>query len=166
MAALGLLILSYGQQLDGKVVRELMQELIRPAPLAILLAYITITRPASALITRIMNPWFVQLDPGMGASLTNAGTAIGYLERTLIVSLVLVNQWEAIGFLLAAKGILRFNDVAKTDHRPSSEYVILGTLLSFLIAIGVGYAARHSFSSDRNDLNHGRQIQLPQLGKS
>lgn len=44
------------------------------------------------------------------------------------------------GFLLAAKGILRFNDIGHGEHRASSEYVILGTLISFSLAIAIGLA--------------------------
>jgi len=66
--------------------------------------------------------------------LPNAGRLIGGIERLLTYTLVLLGQFEAIGFLIAAKSILRFreNDTAKT------EYVLVGTLLSFAIAILVG----------------------------
>ncbi|MEL7097890.1 MAG: hypothetical protein AAGM84_03595 [Pseudomonadota bacterium] len=60
--------------------------------------------------------------------LTGAGRLIGGLERTLIFALVMVGEPAGIGFLIAAKSILRF-DAAKTPH--ASEYVIVGTLASF-----------------------------------
>ncbi len=107
-----------------------------------ILGFIAVTRPASYFISRVMGQWTLQVANGEGSSLTSGGTAIGYLERILILLLIQVDQWEAIGFLLAAKGILRFNELTQKDHRSSSEYVVLGTLLSFLLAIGIGIAIK------------------------
>jgi hypothetical protein len=80
-------------------------------------------------------------DPG-DDGLTGGGTWIGYLERILIFFLVLVQQFQAIGFLIAAKSILRF----RTDQgqnqgqeRDYSEIVIIGTLASFTWAIIVSW---------------------------
>jgi hypothetical protein len=61
--------------------------------------------------------------------LADGGRMIGLLERGLIFLLVLAGQTEAIGFLIAAKSILRFGTVG--DDRAVSEYVIIGTLASF-----------------------------------
>jgi hypothetical protein len=107
--------------------------------LLIFLAYLLVTRPASMLIGFLLTPWLPTTDTGV--SLKNAGARIWYLERALLVTFVLLNQWAAIGFLLTAKGILRFNDIRSDAHRPSSEYVLLGTLSSFAIGIGTGSVA-------------------------
>ena len=71
---------------------------------------------------------------GSAEDLLNAGRVIGIVERTLTLTFVLLGQYEAVGFLLAAKSILRFNERA-TER---SEYVLTGTLLSFGMAIMVG----------------------------
>jgi hypothetical protein len=104
--------------------------------LAILLAYVVVMRPASTFIAAVLNPWLCTIDNS--GSLKSAGTLIGYLERVLILTFVLLKRWDAIGFLLAAKSILRFNDLKGDDQRSLSEYVLLGTLLSVAIAIAVG----------------------------
>jgi hypothetical protein len=57
------------------------------------------------------------------------------MERILILSFVLLNQFAAIGFLMATKTILRFREA---DAAKMSEYVLLGTLFSFGIAIIIG----------------------------
>jgi hypothetical protein len=44
------------------------------------------------------------------------------------------NQFDAVGFLIAAKSILRFKD----DNTLKTEYVLIGTMLSFGIAIACG----------------------------
>ncbi|WLG94962.1 hypothetical protein [Pseudomonas sp. FP198] len=113
-----------------------LAELITTANITIGLAYVLMLRPASALIGTILNPWIKEIDTG--GSLTNAGTLIGYLERILILTFVLLEQWEAVGFLLTAKSILRFNEIQNAKVRSISEYVLLGTLLSFTLSIGTG----------------------------
>lgn len=67
-------------------------------------------------------------DPG----LTDGGTWIGLLERALIFLLVMLDQFGAIGFLITAKSILRFQYAREHSH---SEVVIIGTLASFGWAI-------------------------------
>ncbi len=62
----------------------------------------------------------------------NAGRVIGMLERVLIFFFVLINQFAAIGFIIAAKGFTRFKEL---DKREFAEYVLIGTLLSSLLAM-------------------------------
>lgn len=105
--------------------------------LLVLLAYLMVWRPASAVIGAVLTPFLVKDAQG---SLKKAGTWIGYLERTLILTFVLLEQWQAIGFLLTAKSILRFNDIKGDEQRSLSEYVLLGTLVSFTVSIAIGLA--------------------------
>ena len=69
------------------------------------------------------------------SSYKNAGTYIGILERLLIFICVISGFIEGIGYLLAAKSIFRFGDLTKARHRSMTEYVLIGTLLSFTSAI-------------------------------
>ncbi|BAN50125.1 hypothetical protein [Metapseudomonas resinovorans] len=108
--------------------------------LVVLLAYMMVLQPASRLIVAMLQPWLTSISSRDG-SLNNAGALIGYLERAMILTFVLLQQWEAVGFLLTAKSILRFNEVKGANHRALSEYILLGTLLSFSISIGVGLVA-------------------------
>lgn len=77
--------------------------------------------------------------PDEDASLPLGGQMIGRLERVMILTLLLANQPDGIGLLIAAKSILRFSEVSGGDRR-ASEYVIIGTLASFAWAITVAYA--------------------------
>ncbi|HHU20618.1 MAG TPA: DUF3307 domain-containing protein [Bacilli bacterium] len=63
----------------------------------------------------------------------NAGALIGILERSIILLLLSVGQYSAIGFVLTAKSIARYNKMA--DDPKFSEYYLLGTLLSSLLVI-------------------------------
>ena len=73
------------------------------------------------------------------------GKLIGLLERALIFVLVAAGQPAAIGFLIAAKSILRFGEVGKGADRKDVEYIIIGTLMSFLIAVSIAYLVRLGF---------------------
>jgi len=61
--------------------------------------------------------------------------------------LILINQPAGVGFLITAKSILRFGDVKESHQRKLTEYVIIGTFLSFgwglLIATITQLALKH-----------------------
>lgn len=67
------------------------------------------------------------------------GLLIGVLERTLALTLVLTSQFSALGMIVAAKAIVRYQAL---DDRDFAEYVLIGTLTSLLIALFVGLGLR------------------------
>lgn len=68
--------------------------------------------------------------------LANAGKWIGICERILILTFVIMGQYTAIGFLMTAKSILRFSEKENTQLK--TEYVLVGTLVSFASSAMVG----------------------------
>ena len=60
------------------------------------------------------------------------------LERLFVFIFVITGNWEGIGFLLAAKSVFRFGDLKESKDRKLTEYILIGTLLSFGIAIATG----------------------------
>ena len=64
----------------------------------------------------------------------NAGALIGNIERWLILMFVILQRYDAIGLLIAAKSIIRFGD----SQTQKSEYVLAGTLISIFIAVLAG----------------------------
>lgn len=93
-----------------------------------------LTSPTAIIIKVLINRFI----PSKGSiSLQNAGKFIGILERLLIYIFVLTNHLEAVGFLLAAKSIFRFGDLKEGNELKLTEYVLIGTLLSFGIAVAV-----------------------------
>ncbi|MEG2103369.1 DUF3307 domain-containing protein [Flavobacterium sp. FlaQc-28] len=100
---------------------------------------IFITKPASIFIKTIISIWSPESqNSNQDNSLANAGNYIGILERLFIFCFILLGHFEAIGFLLAAKSIFRFGDLKEAKDRKLTEYVLIGTLISFGIAILVG----------------------------
>jgi Protein of unknown function (DUF3307) len=106
---------------------------VLPAIFALLAGLILTTRAGGFVIGLYMEPWAAASPAG----LPNGGRAIGTLERGLIFLLVMTGMPEGIGFLIAAKSVLRFGAVG--DDRAVSEYVIIGTLASFAWAITASF---------------------------
>lgn len=75
--------------------------------------------------------------------LPNGGKLIGYLERAMIFLLLMIGQPEGIGFLVAAKSILRFEEAKKQKQ---AEYILIGTLLSFSIAIALSSLTQYAMA--------------------
>jgi len=48
----------------------------------------------------------------------------------------------AVGFLVAAKSILRFGELSNEDNRRLTEYIIIGTFMSFAYAVVVSLIVR------------------------
>jgi hypothetical protein len=62
----------------------------------------------------------------------NAGLYIGWLERFLLLTALLLQSPGTAGLILAAKAIARYPEF-KSEH--FAEYFLIGTLLSFSIAV-------------------------------
>lgn len=108
------------------------------------LAYLFAFKPLSILIQLLLRPYVHQFDAQEGnGGLQTAGEHIGALERILIITFVLIDQFAGVGFLLAAKSIFRFGDMRRQQDRKLTEYIMLGTLLSFTTAIAVGLLVKH-----------------------
>jgi len=101
----------------------------------IIFGYIIVDVPSGLLIGYWTRGWRAQLVKDGGEGLPHAGKWIGVLERMLILTFILIGEFSSIGFLIAAKSILRFSAKTNTQQRKRSEYVLIGTLMSFLCAI-------------------------------
>jgi hypothetical protein len=106
--------------------------------LAIGCAYVIACRPVSIAISIALSHYTMELKDKQ-TGLASAGRWIGYLERCLIISFVLIGQFAGVGFLLAAKTIFRFGDLTKEKDMKLTEYMMLGTLLSFSCALILGW---------------------------
>jgi hypothetical protein len=109
--------------------------------LELITAFVFLTVPSSILIKTIISIWTpvtIEESKIQTDSLVNAGKYIGILERLLVFIFILVNHWEGVGFMIAAKSVFRFSDLAEAKQRKLTEYVLIGTLLSFGIAVLTG----------------------------
>lgn len=101
-------------------------------------AIVLITVVSGIVMRELMLNWSKALNDGNEESSNNAGKDIGMLERLFVFVFVITGNWEGIGFLLAAKSVFRFGDLKESKDRKLTEYILIGTLLSFGIAIAVG----------------------------
>jgi len=67
-----------------------------------------------------------------------AGMIIGVLERTLVLTLMFLDQPAAIAMIFAAKSIIRFQE---SSNRAFAEYYLVGTMSSIVFAVFVGIAS-------------------------
>ncbi|HEY8783610.1 MAG TPA: DUF3307 domain-containing protein [Mucilaginibacter sp.] len=103
---------------------------------ALALGYITMIWPLGITIGKATEKWRAGLGGESEESLANAGIWIGRCERVLVLTFIVTNQYTALGFLIAAKSILRFRE---KDYRTQkkTEYIVVGTLMSFGSAVVV-----------------------------
>ncbi len=71
-----------------------------------------------------------------------AGAFIGSLERLIILMFLVIHEFSAIGLVLTAKSIARYNKI--TTVKIFAEYYLLGTLLSTTWVIIVFYLLNYS----------------------
>ncbi|WP_158860181.1 DUF3307 domain-containing protein [Lunatibacter salilacus] len=99
-------------------------------------AFLTI--PSAIIIRTVMSKWTPFTNVAESDSLAEAGKYIGILERLFAFAFIISGRWEAIGFLVAAKSVFRFGDLRQSKDRKLTEYILIGTLLSFGISILCG----------------------------
>lgn len=113
--------------------------LYEPQTLLFLLFILCVTYVSGVIIKTLLSRWQLEKqsdkDPDIKESLDNAGKYIGMLERLFVFGFIILNQWASIGLLIAAKSIIRFNDLTRANDRKLTEYVLIGTLLSIGLAV-------------------------------
>lgn len=117
-----------------------LSSIITEQNLLLVLTLLLLTSVTSIVLKVVFSTWSKEIEEVSKEdySLKNAGKYIGILERLFVFAFVVMNQWQAIGFLIAAKSVFRFGDLSKAKDRKLTEYILIGTLLSFGIAILIG----------------------------
>lgn len=104
---------------------------LTPELFALGCSILLLTSFSSIVMKVLISKW----KPKEEKTLKNAGRYIGMLERLFIFGFIVIDFWEGIGFLLAAKSVFRFGDLTNAKDRNLTEYILIGTLLSFGLAI-------------------------------
>ncbi|MGX1114070.1 hypothetical protein ACSSVW_003500 [Pseudoalteromonas sp. MBR-15] len=115
--------------------------LMQPATLWVLCGYLLVLNPTAVFIRMMLE----RITSGFSAtgSLPAAGQSIGMLERVLMLTFILLDQFAGVGFLLAAKSVFRFGDLSASKDKKLTEYVMLGTLLSVSMTLFIGLAVNY-----------------------
>ncbi|WP_213608587.1 DUF3307 domain-containing protein [Pseudoalteromonas sp.] len=120
---------------------NLMALLTNSNALWVIAGYLIILNP-SAVFIRMMLERLTNHFSSDG-SLPLAGQSIGMLERVLMLTFILLDQFAGLGFLIAAKSVFRFGDLSASKDKQLTEYVMLGTLLSVSVTLFVGLAVNY-----------------------
>lgn len=139
VALLGVGVLAW---LAGHLVHPTWSGFLWGRILLLVAAYWYACAGGAVLIRRVLDLVPVNETPRAGndgitvpAGELSRGLLIGVLERALALTLVLMDQFGALGLILAAKALARFRAL---DDRDFAEYVLIGTLASLLLALMVG----------------------------
>lgn len=103
--------------------------------LAVLAVYAGVVFAGGYAIRYLTRPLLQSLTHLPGESqeeLRNAGLYIGWLERILVLTAVILRSPATVGLVLTAKSIVRYPEIKSGRF---AEYFLIGTLLSILIAL-------------------------------
>jgi hypothetical protein len=101
----------------------------------LMILFIVLTTKVAAIFIKVFMSKWNEVNSPKEESLLDAGAKIGVLERLFVFTFVVFNHWAGIGFLLATKSVFRFGDISRAKNRKLTEYILIGTLTSFGIAI-------------------------------
>lgn len=94
--------------------------------------------PCSYAIKIFISKWSPAKGDTIDESLQSAGKYIGIFERLFVFAFVVSGYLGGIAFLITAKSVFRFGDLKEAKDRKLTEYVLIGTLLSFGLAMLAG----------------------------
>jgi len=86
-----------------------------------------------AVFTNRILSWLT--DNHQGERNRRLSSAIGVMERLILITLVAADAIAAMGFVLAAKSLARYQEL---NNREFAEYYLVGTLTSFTLALFAG----------------------------
>ncbi len=91
-------------------------------------------KPLNIIISAVLAPYRPQQKDDK-VNDKNMGRLIGTLERIIMMIFISIGQYSAVGLVLTAKSIARYDRISK--QQDFAEYYLLGTLLSTIGAIGI-----------------------------
>ncbi len=99
----------------------------------------------SVVIGRWVHPFSSALraeGDGAQPGLERAGRIIGMFERWLIFVAILLHMEQLVGFVIAAKAVLRLPEAGKNRSRALAEYYLVGSLASVSWAVTIAVVVR------------------------
>lgn len=98
-----------------------------------ILSILLIHKPVNIFIQNFLGESRPKTDDKIIKSDNKAGRKIGTIERMIMLIFLSKNQFAALGFVLTAKSIARYDKITKDEK--FAEYYLLGTLVSTLCVI-------------------------------
>lgn len=94
-----------------------------------------IHKPVNILIANILCQYKPEEKADEDKNTKKTGRFIGTLERIIMTIFISIEQYSAVGLVLTAKSIARYDKISKDQE--FAEYYLLGTLLSTICAVCV-----------------------------
>jgi hypothetical protein len=98
---------------------------------------LVIHKPTNIAIQKFLIIYKPISNIGDKESINNAGRFIGTVERIIMLIFLSIEQYSAIGLVLTAKSIARYDKISK--EKDFAEYYLLGTLISTVSVIIVSF---------------------------
>lgn len=140
-----LIFITYGILINDVVIREwkVVEEffsIVDISEVQILqwiLALLIIHKPANIAIQKLLLVYKpINKDVDVKTD-NNAGRFIGAIERIIMLIFLAIGQYSAIGLVLTAKSIARYDRISK--EKDFAEYYLLGTLISTVVVITTSF---------------------------
>ena len=128
-------IVAIYQNLSFSLIPELNEFFVKTAVnfeefFSILTLVLLLGKPASLTIRILLRNFRPDNEDNNKKS---AGAIIGILERIIILVFLSIQQYSAIGLVLTAKSVARYNKIS--EDQQFAEYYLLGTLMSTLFVL-------------------------------
>jgi len=104
-------------------------------PLLLLVVYIAVIFGGGYVVRFLTRPLLKRDIPDLGetpSEMQNAGLYIGWLERFVVLTALLLQSPATVGLILTAKSIARYPEMKSVRF---AEYFLIGTLLSMTIGM-------------------------------
>lgn len=102
---------------------------------AYLLGYVVLLATSTPVVDYALERWTgTDLTASVDADQRDTGRVIGACENVLVLTLVYVGAYTALGLVFAAKSIVRREDMSSGD----TTWYLAGTLVNFTYSIVVG----------------------------
>jgi len=104
-------------------------------PLLVLVVYLAVIFGGGHLVRFLTRPLLKRDLPDLGETpgeMQNAGLYIGWLERFVVLTALLLQSPATVGLILTAKSIARYPEMKSVRF---AEYFLIGTLLSMTIGM-------------------------------
>jgi hypothetical protein len=118
--------------LIGQIIDKFSYRFVMESSVIVLL-YVLCSHPIGVIIKKVFLMWNARSKQQLIEETSGAGFVIGILERLIILTLGLLGEFGAVGLVLAAKGLARFEQLKDKNF---AEKYLIGTLLSVLLALG------------------------------
>ncbi|MCR5556313.1 MAG: DUF3307 domain-containing protein [Butyrivibrio sp.] len=126
----------------GGAIRVLVPELLSNIELYAkwVLILLVLHKPTNIFVAKFLSqykPFAESQDVNSIIETKNAGRVIGTIERLIMIILIAINQYSALGLVLTAKSITRYEKISK--EKGFAEYYLLGTLMSLLCVLVMSF---------------------------